>query len=274
MLGVGIDVDWLSFKKVERAYFYWRARGVSIPELFREKGFRNVRIRVDFVPDSRNLTRLKEVVDDCLKAGIIPVVAYSAKELRENPNEKNAEKFVEWWRKVAVTLKDEPLVSFDLIIETGGPVKNKPEFLNAVYSRAIAAIRQISPHRIVMVTPARLSSPFELKYLNVSGKYIIAEWHIYAGGPKKRGFNRTLIESAVKTAVEWSKKTGIPTWVGAWRPLRPGVNETVYLKFTKFMSGILKKNNIPYDINADEWFFNAENLTWQREDLLRVVLDP
>jgi len=283
MLGVGVDVDWLSFRHVEAAYFHWRSLGVCIPCLFKKRGFDTVRIRVSF-DVTRNQTLLmllKEVVDDSLRAGLNPVIAYGAPELREHPLDPAAQRhFVEWWIRVAEALKDEPYrVAYDLLIESSGPIKDHPEVLNKVYQEVIEAVRRIDPYRIIMVTPARVSSPFMLHDLNITNDgYLIAEWHIYAGGPcrKKKGiirFNATLIEKAVEAASEWSRKTGIPTWVGAWRPVCPDPHRRGYIlgtaanytEFAEYMCMELKKHRIPFALNADEWFFNIISLTWRSD---------
>ncbi len=143
----------------------------------------------------------------------------------------------------------------------------------------------MDPYRLIFVTPAHVSSPFYLQYLNVtSDGYILAEWHIYAGGPKYCKYNMSLIERAVGAAVNWSRRTGIPTWVGAWRPYWvPKKEREKYvcstqntIAFSKAMVSALKGAGIPYDINADEWFFDIANLTWYSpgRDVLRVILHP
>ena len=284
MLGVGIDVDWLSFRKVMYYYFYWRDRNVSIPLIFRERGFSNVRIRIggDVVENRTLLKILGEVVDDCLKAGIIPVISYSADELCSNPSNKSIEHFIEWWTTVAKYFAGKDyLVSFDLITETHGVLGREPGLLNKIYNETIEAIRRIDKYRIIIVTPAHTSSPFALKYLHVKfDPYVMVEWHIYAGGPKPHGnmlFNRTYIVEAVKTAVEWSKKHMVPTWVGAWRPNRYPKHIKLYYPdgapkglltineskvFAEYMSKTLCKHGIPFDINADSRFFDYQHLRW------------
>ena len=186
LLGVGIDVDWMSFARVHRYYFYWRSKGVEVPEYFKKAGFSNVRIRVeaDVVNNRSALIQLGEIVNDTLSAGLIPIITYTAPELRNDPtSEKAQEHFVLWWKTVAEYFKGTSyLLSYDLLIESSGPIKSYPNVLNRVYAEAIKEIREIDPYRLVFVTPARVSSPFYLKYLNVTNDgYTLAEWHIYAG---------------------------------------------------------------------------------------------
>jgi len=113
LLGVGIDVDWMSFARVHSYYFYWRSKGVNIPEYFKKAGFSNVRIRVgaDVVNNRTALIQLGEIVNDTLKAGLIPIITYTAPELRNDPtSEKAQEHFVLWWKTVAAS-KEPPISS-------------------------------------------------------------------------------------------------------------------------------------------------------------------
>ena len=292
MLGVGINVDWMAFAWVNHYYFYWHSKGVSIPQYFKEEGFSNVRIRVgeDVVANRTALRQLGEIVNDTLKAGLIPIITYTAPELRENPTSKSAqEHFVEWWKAVAEYFRDYPhTLSYDLLIESSGPIKNHPEVLNEVYRETIREIREIDPYRLVFVTPPYTSSPFHLDELNVTNDgYILAEWHIYAGGPRGCTYNESYIEDAISSALSWSRKTGIPAWFGAWRPNsypkksgRDGVAPLcpmgLELNFTKAMVSALARAGIPYDINADTRFFNIENLTWYEDqrEILEIILRP
>ncbi len=292
ILGVGINVDWMTFSWVNHYYFYWRSKGVNVPAYFKRKGFSNIRIRVsgDVTENKSVLVQLGEVVNDTLKAGLIPVITYTAKELRENPTSEAAQRhFILWWLTVARYFKSYPYtLSYDLLIESSGSIRNYPMILNKIYSRVIAGIRAIDPYRIIIVTPAGGSSPFYLNKLNVTNDdYILAEWHIYAGGPKGCIYNGSYIREAVAVALNWSARTGIPTWVGAWRPnvypracgrdCQPFCPLKVELSFSRAIVSALNKVGIPYDINADVRFFNIENLTWynsQKEVLELIINSP
>ena len=291
LLGVGVNVDWLKYRWVNRYYFYWRSMGVNIPLFFREKGFTNVRIRVgwDVVGNKTVLSMLRSIVDDCLRAGLIPVIAYTARDLRDNPTSREVqERFVEWWLTVAREFRGYPYtVSYDLIVESSGRLKDHPGILNRLYSRVIAGIRTLDPYRVVIVTPPGRSSPFRLGELSIANDgYVLAEWHIYAGGPRSCTYNKTYIVEAVEAALRWSRATGIPTWMGAWRPNeypracgRPCVPlcpRGVELEFSKTMTSVLREAGIPYDVNSDTKFFDIASLKWYGwgEETLEVVLGP
>ncbi len=291
MLGVGINVDWMTFGWVNHYYFYWRSKGVNVPKYFKEKGFSNVRIRVseDVVTNRTALFQLGEVVNDTLKAGLIPIITYTAPELRDNPTSEAAQRhFVEWWETVASYFKGYPyLLSYDLLIESSGMIKDHLKVLDRVYSQTIGEIRRIDPHRLIFITPAYTSSPFHLNELNVTNDgYTLVEWHIYASGPKGCSYNESYIEEATSTAFTWSKRKGIPTWFGAWRPNfypkggrrngRPLCPMVLQLNFTRAMVSALSRAGIPYDINSDVHFFDIANLTWyeSQEKTLEIILHP
>ncbi len=86
MLKIGIDVDWLTFKNVKKVFFEDYKRDINDAEYFKKMGFSTVRIRI---PDNVNLKQLKIAVDESLKAGLIPVLTLTCKNLRENPDKEN-----------------------------------------------------------------------------------------------------------------------------------------------------------------------------------------
>lgn len=223
ILGIGINVDWLTYPRVNHYYFQWRSKGVLVPEYFKKAGFNNVRIRVngDVVTNHTLLTQLSMAVNDSLEAGLIPIITYTAPELRENPTSRIAQQhFIEWLLIIAEKFRNYPYtLSYDLLIKSSGKIKDYPNILNKVYQKTLKEIRLIDPYRIVILTPAKVSSPFYLDELNIpADKYVMAEWHIYAGGPRGCDYNETYIEKSIQAALQWSKSTGIPTWMGAWRP--------------------------------------------------------
>ncbi len=115
-------------------YFYWRSKGVNVPSLFKKRGFSNVRIRVneDLVSNKTALLELDEVVRNCLKAGIIPIISYSVDQLRNNPTDPEAiQGFIEWWVVIAKYFRNTSyLLSYDLIIETSDSVGDQRTLLN------------------------------------------------------------------------------------------------------------------------------------------------
>ncbi len=282
LLGVGIDVNWA--RSPREILFY----SPEVPKDFRRMGFSHVRIRVRANLSEEFLRHLDRVIDDSLRAGLIPVLACAAKEFNEDPSKMNA--LVQWWRTIARRYRDRPyLLSYDLIIEPSKEVTS--EDLNRFYEKAIRAIREIDPYRIVFVAPRDHSNPFYLSELKVPRDgYLMAEWHFYASGPSKRNpaklwtvgteEERKLVTDKIKVALEWQGRTGIPTWVGAWMPgnYNKGnvysVEEQV--KFATFVSCQLRRAGIPYAVNADSHFYDIERRTWKEEmvPVLEAILNP
>ena len=311
MLGVGIDVDWVNFKKTSEYFMNAYRRGTNVPLLFKERGFNHVRIRIggDVVSDSELMNELKIAVNECLKANIIPIISYSASDFRKNPDSNEAfEEVVKWWTYVAKQFKGYPyLLSYDLIIETSGKIANSKynDRLNELYQEVVSAIHKIDPYRIVFITPNDVSNPYYLQYLKIPqpSTYVMVEWHFYAAGPSKHNprklwttgtfQEKQLILSKIDYAYHWSMEHHIPTWVGAWMATdynkvnkkkrfpdgAPAGGEYTLNEeknFARFMAESLKNKGIPYAINADNKYFDIEELKWYKsvESVLNIILNP
>lgn len=151
-----------------------------------------------------------------------------------------------------------------------------------MYERVVAAIRETNPDRIVMISPRLRSDPDYLHELEIpSGHhgYLMAEWHFYAAGPSKSNpkkqwttgteQEKQLILDKIRTACEWQRTTGIPTWVGAWMPgnYNDGDAYTVeeQCAFASFVVSSLEQAGIPFAVNSDTKFYDRENGEWLRE---------
>jgi len=307
MLKVGMDVDWC---KTEQGRFYAKKshnEGVNVPKLFKQRDLSHVRIRVkdDVLTDPTLLNEIKDMVDDSIKAGIIPIIAYQAGEFKDNPtDDATLNHVVAWWEKVARTFQDYPyVVSYDLVIENTKAVKKHNDRLNLLYEKVTKAIRAIDNHRIVIVAPNKISNPYELDKLLVPTPkdYMMVEWHFYAAGPKKNnrkkqwtiGTNREkkLITDKINYAYNWSQKNDIPTWVGAWMannyneingdkkfadgaPAGGEYSIKEQKKFAKFMRDSLVAKGIPYAVNSDTKYFNRKTNQWYGSvsEVLDVIL--
>ncbi len=307
MMGVGINVDWVMFKKVRRAFLNASERGINVPEIFKKRGFSHVRIRVnnDVLEDPEAMKALKIAVSNSLKAGLVPVIAYAASDFMENPSEKTLQEAVNWWEKVATIFKDYPYyLSYDLIIETNKNIRYHNDLLNLFYYKVIPAIRKIDPYRIIFVTPNDTSNPCSLKFLKFpKDPYTMIQWHFYASGPSKKNpkklwttgkkEEKKLITDKINCALSWAKERGMLTWVGAWMPSNynkshknrkfpdgapAGGDYTIdeIVNFASFMSHALKSHRIPFAINADTKFFDIKRLRWYKSvsQIIRVILDP
>lgn len=274
MLGKGMDVDWSKTKKGKENY------NLKTVQDFESAGINHVRIRIKEKADNDLFVALDEQIDDCINTGIIPIIAYQADEFKNNPNEENLQKVVDWWRIVAERYKDKSyLLSFDLLIEATDALNKQPEKLNELYERIVAEVRKTNPQRIVIISP-RLRSDAqylsELKIPSQANGYLMAEWHFYAAGPSKDNDRKLwtigtenekkLITDKINYALEWQKKTDIPTWVGAWMPGNYNDGDDYSIEeqvvFAEFMTSALVDAQIPFAINSDAKFYDRETNNW------------
>lgn len=283
LLGKGIDVVWAETRKGIDTY---NARMVRD---FKQAGFSHIRIRVKDAPSAKLLTHLDRVVQDCLSEGLIPVIAYHGGEFEEKPTIANLNKSVDWWGTVADFTKKYPhKVSFDLIIEVTDALNKEQDLLNQFYEKAVTEIRKTNPTRIVFISPVVRSAPEYLKALEIPtahNDYLMAEWHFYASGPDKTNENKkwttgteqekNLIRAKIKTAIDWQNETGIYTWVGAWMAGNYNKGDTYSVPeqvvFANFVTCELTKNKIPFAINADHKYYDAQKNKWVSP--LKPVLD-
>ena len=290
-LGIGIDADWANQPKEIRYYTS------KIPKDFKQKGFDTVRIRIDFYQCKKNkhnpkiitinkrpytdkeyLNIIKKVVNDSFKNHLNVVLSYGACKYKENPTADNEKELIDHWILLAKTFKNYPYkLSYDLIIEPGRKLNRKYDLLNDFYKKAYTEIRKIDKKRILMWAPTRRSNPRFLSktWYPKNDNYIIAEWHMYAAGPKPD--YTKMIPLKTKIAHQWSIKHHIPTWVGAWMPgnYNHGDNYTIkqQIEFSKFMIQNLKKYQIPFAINADKQFYNIKDKKFEyRLEVLNAIL--
>ena len=312
MLKTGMDVDWLKTEKGR----YWAQRshdeGVNVPKLFKERGLSHVRLRIkedilsSAISNDTGKTLIQEldaIVDDCLEADIIPIIAYQASDFKDNPDDDEVlEGVVKWWESVATRYKEKShKIAYDIVIETTGAVKKRNDRLNLLYKKVAQAVHAIDEKRIVIVAANKISNPYNLKDLVVPepSDYIMAEWHFYAAGPNKdhptkrwttgTKEEQEMITNRVDTAVEWSKEHHVATWVGAWMannynkagdkgatlddgaPAGGEYSVDEQVQIATFISKTLQKSEVPYAVNSDTKFFNRETNEWYGS--MKKVLD-
>ncbi len=285
LLGVGLNVNWVTFPKEEKYFNFQEAKAI------RQIGFTHVRIRFKESSSPQELDqKLHHAVNIALKARLIPIIAFGAKNFNENPNQKTLKQALKVWQNVAASFKNYPyLLSYDLIIEPGKKLNKHPELLNEFYQEAIKEIRRQDPHRLIFLAPLHCSSPYYLNQLHFPphDDYLLAEWHFYAAGPSKKNKNKLwttgtkkekeLIIAKIAAAKKWSQKNHILLWVGAWMPgnYNHGNNYSPaeQIKFASFMAGQLAANHIPFALNADGQFYNAKDKKWisQRLPVLQAI---
>lgn len=278
-LGKGLDVDW---SKTSDGREYYNAQTVKD---FSNMGINHVRIRIKDDMTEETFNALDNQIKDCLNNNIVPIIAYQADELKNDPSDKNLKKVVKWWGEVSEHYKDYSyLLSFDLIIEVTDALKNEPERLNEIYEELVTEIRRTNPNRILIISPRIRSNPEYLNDLKIPTNhngYLMAEWHFYASGPSKinkeklwttgAAEEKQIIINKINLALDWQKKTGIPTWVGAWMPgdYNDGNNYSIGEQaiFANFVASELDKAKIPFAVNSDTKFYNREKNKWYGEML-------
>ena len=288
MLKKGIDVDWWGRSEKNK----YGAYSETAVKRFAEQGIKHVRFRLHHYHfTDEDFKRLFSQINTCMQNDLIPIIAFSAKPYKENPNTGEHEKVVEWWKRMAEKCKNlSPMVSFNLIVEPSDQVKKDVEELNSLYEDCVTAIRKTNPKRIVFIAPPKLSHPEGLKDLKIPSMgygYLMAEWHFYDAGPsksndKKRWTTGTAeekqkIKKSIKVAVDWQKKTGIYTWVGAWMPGAYNKDDNYSVKeqteFASFMTQQLDKHGVPFAINADHHFYDYKAEQWisKYKDLVNTI---
>ncbi len=285
MLGRGMDVDWAKTTRGIRSYTS------QTPQIFADAGIQHVRIRVREEADETLLAHLEMVVDDCVRAGLIPIIAYQADAFKKDPTPENQAKVVVWWKTVAERFRHVPhTLSFDVLIECTDALNHHPEQLNALYEAVVGAIRESNPARIIIISPRMRSDPGFLRELAIPSAhngYLMAEWHFYAAGPsktneKKRWTSGTaqekrLIQDKIDLALAWQAETGIPTWVGAWMPgdYNQGNHYSIdeQCAFAAYMTASLDEAGIPFAVNADSHFFDREQNAWfpEMQRVMQVI---
>lgn len=278
-LGKGFDVTWAEFNKYMELY------KEQVSQDFSEAGFKNVRIRMnDEDLDATFMAQLKKKVDDALKYGLDPVIAYQGHYLEETAtsDEEARQHLVEWWRKMAQEFQNyPPELAFNIMVEISGKYKDNYKAINSFYADVYDAIRETNPSRILIFPPVNISNPEYLQHLEIPGTndpYTMAEWHFYAAGPKKdpgskkywldgsTAEERQNIMDPINTAVQWMHNTGNVSWVGAWMPgnYNKGNDYTVeeQVGVASFITRQLNAREIPFSVNAGNKFYDYNNLSW------------
>lgn len=274
LLGRGMDVDWCKTSKGMKYYNEKACRD------FKASGVRHVRIRIKNTVSDKLLNTLDKQIEDCLKNGLIPVIAYQADEFKNAPTEENIQKVVSWWGTVANRYKDTSyFLSFDLLIEATDALNKQPEKLNEIYERIVTEVRKTNPKRIIMISPRLRSDAAylsELKIPTLHNGYLMAEWHFYAAGPSKTNerklwttgtdAEKKLITDKIELALKWQEENNVPTWVGAWMAgnYNDGNDYTIaeQIKFASFMVQQLEQAKIPFAVNSDTKFYDRQKNAW------------
>lgn len=286
LLGAGLDVDW---SKVGRGTKYYNEQTAKD---FALRGIKHVRIRIKDNLSDELLNSLDTQINDCLKFGLIPIIAYQADEFKNNVSNENMAKVISWWKTIAERYQNySPLLSFDIIVEVTDELNKNQEKLNILYEKVVKEIRKSNPTRIIFISPIIRSSPEYLKDLIIPSEangYLMAEFHFYASGPSKTNplklwtdgsdSQRAIITNKINLAKTFQEKTGIYTWVGAFMAGNYNEGNDYSIeeqeKFAAFVVDELNSAKIPYAVNSDTKFYQRENNQWipEMSNLLDIIL--
>lgn len=286
LLGAGLDVDW---SKVGRGTKYYNEQTAKD---FALRGIKHVRIRIKDNLSDELLNSLDTQINDCLKFGLIPIIAYQADEFKNNVSNENMAKVISWWKTIAERYQNySPLLSFDIIVEVTDELNKNQEKLNILYEKVVKEIRKSNPTRIIFISPIIRSSPEYLKDLIIPSEangYLMAEFHFYASGPSKTNplklwtdgsdSQRAIITNKINLAKTFQETTGIYTWVGAFMAGNYNEGNDYSIeeqeKFAAFVVDELNFAKIPYAVNSDTKFYQRENNQWipEMSNLLDIIL--
>lgn len=139
----------------------------------------------------KNLARLRSLISKMTKRGFFVVLALSElpgrrwrfgeKDYRIWQNPKFQDEFVRGWKELARFLKsEEGVIGLELINEPYLREGQSSSQLNALYSRAIEAIRAVDVDVPIILQPAKMGSLDELENLsNFKEKNLIYSFHYY-----------------------------------------------------------------------------------------------
>ena len=245
-------------------------------------GFDNIRIRTnqnDYYTDE-HFNWMAEIVDMALDYKIVPIIAWNHKTAEYTATEAERLAYIDWWSRLATKMADKSdSLAFDLFIELtkGTPIRENINVYKSWSQGAIDAIRAVSPTRIIILAaPGKKSAslydiPPEL-YKN--DDYMMAEWHLWAGGMNHKGgqsnwegdgseSDRQNVIDVINLALDWTAETGIETWFGAWMPYSQNglITQHEAVTFSEFFVEQLTIAKIPwtvngkyYSVNEDMWF--------------------
>ena len=245
------------------------------------------------------LSSLARVVDKCLQVGIVPIVSWIHHDAEAWATEDDRTNYVTWWTAVANKLKNKDYrLSFNLFTELGidgcggkkstcgESLRMRPDKYNRWTSDVVKAIRTTGGKNtkriLILGSPSKTAK--DLRLINESiyrnDSYMMAEWHMYASGPNNktggqkywRGNGtpehengRENVRVAIKQATDFTKRSNILTYLGAWMPTdnkSGSLNETEVIHFARFFASELRKENISWSLNVLDRYYDTKKSEW------------
>lgn len=222
----GVTLEEKDFDLIEKAGF----RSVRIPVRWSAHSDTNLpyKIRPDF------FQRVDWAVDQARRRGLSVVLnTHHWEDFHQDPR-KHAPRLEAIWTQIAEHFRDRPE---SLIFEIFNEPHDMPaEIWNPIQLGVLERIREISPERVVILSPLDWSSVKGLKDLQLPEKdpAVLATFHYYTPYPfthqgahwakdslrwlgtrwRDEKPEREAIQKDFQTAADWSKKSGIPVYLG------------------------------------------------------------
>ena len=249
ILGQGYTTNYFKSKKLAVRY-----RTENIQDVY-DKGFRNLRIhsRADLFNTTSEtrfqefLTTLTEVVDECLRVGVAPVISWIHHEAEANATEEHRQNYLDWWKRVALELKDRSYnLSFNLFNELGvdkscgdmcaDSLRVNKEKYNNWTQEVVWTIRATdgkNAQRILILgSPDKKSNGLVNidPSIYTGDPYMMVEWHHYAAGPYKykSGLRfwsgngseeqRQTLRDDITIAKNFTRNTSLLSYFAEWMP--------------------------------------------------------
>lgn len=288
-LGIGVDVDWCKNPTDRILFQQARDRGDNYPAKFAARGFDHARIRVkeynlqhSVIPGLTLSMEIVEAVELCNQCGLTAVVAFQAEDFKERPTAEERDRVVEWWREIALLLRNYDC-AFNLVIETTLEVRHDDAALNDLYQHCADTIAFVDPDRVMIIPPSDICDPARLLNLVVpEGHHIFVESHFYAGGfdrdtdwtPPGTVRNRKKITNNLDLITSWMAQTGVPVWIGAillgnYNGDPSGEVNLTYqfsvedqVELIQFFKQEAAKRQIPFAVNSDDKLMDTSTGRW------------
>ena len=294
-IGQGFSTNFFKSKNPAARY-----RTKNIQDIY-ERGFRNLRLRCqsDRYEGSKFTTfleKLEEVVDECIDKKIAPIISWIHYKDEANATEEALQNYLHWWGRVAETLKDRNYyLSYNLFTELGvngckdvlstcddSLRRNKEKYYRWT-SSVIDTIRNTGGKNVnrtlILTSPEKTSVGLDYIHSNASylDTHMMVEWHEYAAGPSYEAdrprywsgngsdAQASRLREGVERANNFTNKTNIPTYFGAWMPRdneNGGLDEDEVVNFARFFVDLLKTAQIPWSMNVLDDYYDTRNSQW------------
>ena len=275
MIGRGLATSWFKAYPLRNYSFDWLVE-------IKNRGFTHVRIRVAADQYSgERLSILTDVIDQTLEAGLIPIISWVNHEAELRASEADQTNYLNWWRDLGNAMRGRSkLVAFNLFTEIGNESGLSKQNKYNIWTRKVVNIlREIDPERLIILSaPSKVVNSLNDidKEIYKNDSFMLAEWHLYASGPNKRSGNKhwagngsmsdkNNVRSIFNQANEFTSRTGIPTYFGAWMPMDNNtaqLNQSEVESFADFFVKIARIKEIPWTLNADVQFIDSANNRW------------